>query len=744
MPATKSTDKKSENKYIQKIVLDEPFIDFASRFAHLAGTVVFMSGGNNDCARYHMIGILPWLTLSGYNKNLSVTTKEETLHYSSNPFEVLRFILSKYKMDVACDNIPFISGLMGYMSYDLKDSLEKLPRTSINDIQMPDILFYAPSIVVVHDKLANQTNLITSPQDSENNEACNIFRQIFKSGFSKKPNEIYAGNFTSCFSKDSYINAINEIKEYIKAGDVYQVNLSQRFIADFSGDAFSLFSTLYKSNPAPFFSFINGGCFQIVSTSPERFILQQGTQVETRPIKGTRPRGATPSEDEKMKLDLLESSKDDAELSMIVDLLRNDLGKVCKAGSVAVVEHKRIEAYRNVYHLVSVVKGFLKDDKDQVDLIKAVFPGGSITGCPKIRAMEIIDELEPCRRHIYTGSIGYISFHDTMDLSIAIRTISLLKNKIIYSVGGGIVLDSNPYDEYDETLHKGRTIMDAFETNQERVKGKSLIWHNGILKYSDDACISACSEGFMYGHGFFETIRADKGKPAYLNEHICRFNNTWEYFFKDTPPDLTWEDIIGQVIRQNGLSEKTASLKIIAAKGGGSYSLINYDLIVMAKPYTGRIQLKNNKGLNLAVYTEARQTPLAGYKTLNYLYYFLAGQWAKENGADEALIINPDGSISETNTANIMVIYSNKIIRPISPHVLPGIMGVAVGKLLSEWGYEIENKNIFPKNLLSADGVILTNSLIGAVPAIGLDGRSLKSSFEICERINKELNNFLE
>ncbi|MBU1053503.1 MAG: aminodeoxychorismate synthase component I [Proteobacteria bacterium] len=740
MSARKDFEIKLNNNYRQKIELDEPFKDFASRFAHLEGTVVLMSGGDYDCARYHVMGILPWLTVSGYNQNLSVTTVEGTIQYDLNPFDVLRFILDKYKIDVTVKDIPFISGLMGYLSYDLKDSLEKLPRTSINDIQMPDVLFYAHSIVFVHDKSTNETDLIVSEQNKDKDNALKSFMQIFEGGVLRKHNAIYAGNLTSCFSKDLYVEAVNKIKEYIKAGDVYQVNLSQRFIADFTGDAFALFAMLYEKNPAPFFSFINGGKnLQIISTSPERFILQQETQVETRPIKGTRPRGITIAEDEKLKSELLKSSKDDAELSMIVDLLRNDLGKVCRAGSVEVSEHKRIEAYQNVYHLVSVVEGILKDDKDQVDLIKAVFPGGSITGCPKIRAMEIIDELEPCRRHIYTGAIGYISFHDTMDLSIAIRTISILSGKIVYSVGGGIVLDSNPQDEFDETLHKGRTIMDAFKSTKETSNINSVIWHNGMLKSSDDANVSACGEGFMYGYGFFETIRINKGNPAFLDEHILRFNDAWKYFFKDTAPDLTWEDIIRQVITENGLSNKTASIKIIAAKGGGGCLITNYDLLVIAKDYPGRIQLKTNKGLYLAFYDEPRQSPLASYKTLNYLYYYLAGQWAKENGADEALIVNPDGSLSETNTANIMVVYGKKIIRPLSPHVLPGIMSKAVRKLLLEWGYEFEDKLIFSNELFSADGVILTNSLMGAVPAIGLDGININSSFDLCEKINKIL-----
>ncbi|MBU4009940.1 MAG: hypothetical protein KJ882_04175, partial [Proteobacteria bacterium] len=186
MPAKKDFEKKTENNYRQKIVLGEPFMDFVSRFAHLAGTVVFMSGGDHDCARYHILGILPWLTVSGYNQNLYLTTSEGTIHYNSNPFDVLRLILNKYKMNDAYNDIPFMSGLMGYLSYDLKDSLEKLPRTSLNDIQMPDVLFYAPSITVVHDRLTDETDLIISPQNKDKDKALHTFRQIFEGRLSKK------------------------------------------------------------------------------------------------------------------------------------------------------------------------------------------------------------------------------------------------------------------------------------------------------------------------------------------------------------------------------------------------------------------------------------------------------------------------------------------------------------------------------------------------------------------------------
>ena len=724
--------------YKEKIVLAEPFIDFAARFASLPGSVILMSGGELDCARYHILGALPWLTFSGRGRNLSVSTSEGTINYKANPFDIFRLLLDKYKMDEPSPEIPFCSGLMGYLSYDLKDSLEKLPRTSIDDIRLPDILFYAPSIIVVHDKIKDETNLFIPAGNCNAGNTLDSFRGILKKKPVKAGNNISTGEFKSGFSKQAYVEAVNKIREYVRAGDVYQVNMSQRFTAEFSGDPFELFRIFYEKNPAPFFSYINAGKHQIISTSPERFILQKERRVETRPIKGTRPRGVTEAEDEKLKIDLLNSRKDDAEISMIVDLMRNDLGKVCIAGSVKVAGHKRIEAYRNVYHLVSIVEGILNDGQNQANLIKAVFPGGSITGCPKIRAMEIIDELEPCRRHIYTGSIGYIGFHDTMDLSIAIRTAVVYSGRIIYSVGGGIVFDSNPEDEYYETLHKGRTIVETFGKPEESQRKKSFVWHNGVIKPAENAHISADSEGFLYGYGFFETIRVSKGKPELLCEHIKRFGNAWKKLFNDNPPDLTWEIIIDQVIRENGLNNDTAALKIIAAKGNGK-TLFDNDLFVIARSYMHRLCGKAERGLTLAAYPEPRQTPLADYKTLNYLYYFLAGRWAKKNGADEALILNPNGSLSETNTANILMIKGRRVIKPVSPHALPGIMEEAVCSLLSGMKYSMEKRKLFPEEILSADGVILTNSLMGAVPVASLDGKKLADSSEFCDMINREL-----
>jgi para-aminobenzoate synthetase component 1 len=235
------------------------------------------------------------------------------------------------------------------------------------------------------------------------------------------------------------------------------------FSCSFEGDPFLIFTKLFKLNPAPFYAFIHTPDHSIISTSPERFIYQNGNYIETRPIKGTMPRGKSP-EDDKLNAKILNHSpKDDAELSMIVDLMRNDLSKICLPHTVKVIKHKILESYTNVFHLVSVVSGELRPGTDSIDIFKASFPAGSITGCPKIRSMEIITEIENTARGVYTGSIGYISLFDTMDMNVAIRSATIYKNMLYFNVGGGIVYDSKPEMEYLETLHKGKTFFQVLK-----------------------------------------------------------------------------------------------------------------------------------------------------------------------------------------------------------------------------------------------------------------------------------------
>jgi para-aminobenzoate synthetase component 1 len=730
--------------YTTEIELPGSFLQTAEKFSGMPGTVILMSGGTLDCARYHILAANPWLSLRGYGRNMRIKTNGQDVRFDADPFHTMRMLLRKFRQDLPDSPVPAGAGLFGYLAYDLKDHLENLPRTSVDDTGLPQICLFAPSIILVHEKNTRKTTLCIPERIEKGRETIHQDRSKFHKILAQTPPDdpgFYCNtdSFRSNFTQESYMASIQKIREYIASGHVYQVNMSQRFMMDFSGSAFGLFKSLYKSNPAPFFSYIEAEDHQIVSTSPERFIQQSGYRVETRPIKGTRPRGSTPEEDEKLGIELAESRKDDAELSMIVDLLRNDIGKVCAGGSVRVSQHKRLEAYENVFHLVSVVEGELLPGKDSVDLIMATFPGGSITGCPKIRSMEIIDELEPSRRHIYTGSIGYISFHDTMDLSIAIRTATIIRNRIIFSAGGGIVYDSDPIDEYEETLHKGKTLMETLKGKGLSSNKRVFSWINGALLPIEEAKIPVTDQGLQYGYGLFETIRVENGIPDYLKEHLDRFNNSWEALMDSPPPDLTWDEIIRQVICANKLEEQTAAVKIMATFGSFEEPSCGHSFIVTARSYTHRLSGKSEAGLHLVTYPEPRQTPLANHKTLNYLYYHLAGKWAKQNRADEALILNPDGTVSETNTASLLVINKNTVIIPVSLAVLPGIMVKAVTRHLQQSGFEIKPQKILPENLFSADHVWITNSLMGTVPVLSLDGKSLAHPTDLWQKVNDQI-----
>ena len=258
------------------------------------------------------------------------------------------------------------------------------------------------------------------------------------------------------------MSAVKKTKRYITEGDIYQVCLSQRFETDFRYDPWLLYRKLNKINPAPFSAYLDFKEIKVISSSPELFLKAEDGIIETRPMKGTMPRGLNKSKDKFFRKKLIESIKDDAELSMIVDLERNDLGKICQPGSVKVVKHRKVERYATVFQTVSIVRGLLMNKELNVEkIIRTTFPGGSISGCPKIRAMEIIDEIEPTQRSVYTGAIGYLSFHNTAYLNMAIRIIIVKNKKVYFQVGGGIVADSNEEDEYNETLAKAKALIES-------------------------------------------------------------------------------------------------------------------------------------------------------------------------------------------------------------------------------------------------------------------------------------------
>ena len=394
--------------------------------------------------------------------------KIKTKDSQTNPLDLLQEEL-KYHQGENDTHLPFVGGAVGYLSYDLGNYMEKLPQIAKDDMGVYDLYFGFYNWVVVVDHLEDKTYIATPNLDRKKEESLideieSRIKYSEQKGIDHicyESKNIKPIKLTSNFTKQEFENAVQKVRDYISSGDIYQANLTQRFSGQTTLSSYELYRDLRRFSPAPFGAFLNFDKFHILSNSPERFIKCIDRKLETRPIKGTRPRGKDEAEDLKLREELVNSEKDRAELLMIVDLERNDLSRVSKVGSVKVPELFVIEPYANVNHLVSTVVGTLKDDYSVVDVIKATFPGGSITGAPKIRSMEIIEELEPTKRNVYTGSIGYIGFDGNMDLNIAIRTIVKQDENVYFQVGGGMTWGSNPSDEYQETLDKAASIMKA-------------------------------------------------------------------------------------------------------------------------------------------------------------------------------------------------------------------------------------------------------------------------------------------
>jgi len=445
--------------YVKPVETNLDAFDIYSIFKNYKNSVLLESGINdNGLGKYSFIGINPFVTFKWQDGICKINEKE----FKGNVFKELSILLEQYKM-VNETKLPFIGGAIGYFSYDLLRCIEEIPDLSKKEVDMPQCYFNFYDNVIIIDNEENKTYISACGILEEAEKSlCNIEKEILNSSkiIFNEVNEKNE-NFESNFTKEEYIDTVEKVRQYIRSGDIYITNLTQRFTLSTEKEPYEVYKKLRKINPAPFAAFMNLEGFSIVSSSPERFLKIENRMVETRPIKGTRPRGNTEEEDTKNRIELLESEKDKAELLMIVDLERNDLSKVCKPNSVKVTELFKLEEYSTVFHLVSTVKGELKDNVNGVECIKACFPGGSITGAPKVRSMEIIEELEPTKRNIYTGCIGYLGLEGNVDLNIVIRTILMKDNRAYFGVGGGITWESVKEAEYEETLDKAKALMKA-------------------------------------------------------------------------------------------------------------------------------------------------------------------------------------------------------------------------------------------------------------------------------------------
>ncbi len=404
---------------------------------------------------YSYIGADPFLELTLEKGRIHLRGAEKGSFPASDLFPVLRRLMKKYRAS-AVPAVPFFAGgAVGYWGYELASLFDRIHFRRKPDPGFPQLYLGFFRNLIVYDHRRKKYLLI-----SDSKTETETLKRHFKN--SEVPDRPFRlKRFKPEISRPRFEQMVRRAKEYIAAGDIYQANLSQRFSFEFSGSPVVLYGSLRKINPSPFASFLKIGGLEIISSSPERLVRKSGRLCETRPIAGTRPRRRAGQSERELARELLHNEKERAEHLMLVDLERNDLGRVCDYRSVRVREFMKIEKYSHVIHLVSKITGRIQQGKDALDLIRAMFPGGTITGCPKIRCMEIIDELEPVRRGVYTGSIGYLDFRGDLDLNIVIRTLILQKNKGYLQVGAGIVHDSVPAREFEETLAKGEAMAQA-------------------------------------------------------------------------------------------------------------------------------------------------------------------------------------------------------------------------------------------------------------------------------------------
>jgi para-aminobenzoate synthetase component 1 len=432
--------------------------------------------GFGDAGRWSILAAYPRLVFEATGSRWRYGPPGRPECGQGNVLDLLNVLLGRFGLAQSGeqsdpDAVPFQGGMIGFFGYDLAPQLERLPRRAARDSRIPDIRLALYDTAVAVDVHSGRAQLCAWDVLGEGPGACRRRARRWRRAIASaiRPAPTCQGRpaqdsepRSECDPK-AYLTAVRRVLDYIAAGDVYQVNVSHRFVAQAPADPLDLYLRLKQQSPAPFAAFLRFRDLAVVSSSPECFYQTRGDGIVTRPIKGTRPRGRDPRDDARLAAELLDSAKDRAELTMIVDLERNDLGRVCQYGSVVVRDPIAIETFAQVHHLVGTVEGRLRPGASPVEIIRAVFPGGSITGAPKIRAMEIIDELEPNRRGLYTGAIGYLSRCGSSAFNIAIRTILIEGDRATYQVGGGIVADSEPESEYEETLAKGRALRAVLE-----------------------------------------------------------------------------------------------------------------------------------------------------------------------------------------------------------------------------------------------------------------------------------------
>ncbi|HUU30222.1 MAG TPA: anthranilate synthase component I [archaeon] len=432
--------------------------------------------------RFSFLGLSPYVTFQARGSQIELTRDGKVSRFEGNPIEYLKDWIKTYK-PVPIEGLPrFQCGIVGYFSYDIVRYFEKIPCTKPDPLVLPDCFLMVADRLIVFDHVKHTLIVIVSAfiekgdhPDSIYEATCEKIRWIVRRINEivlvpqnlRPPSERSSLKTSSNTTCEDYIRMVRRAKEYIYKGDIFQVVLSQRLSAELKGDPFNVYRALRRINPSPYMFYLKFGELKIAGSSPEVLVRVENGVVTSRPLAGTRPRGASPEKDKKLEKELLADPKERAEHVMLVDLGRNDLGRICRYGTVKVTEQLAIERYSHVMHIVSNVEGRLRPEVNALDVLGACFPAGTVSGAPKVRAMEIIDELEKETRGIYAGSVGYIDFSGNLDFCITIRTIVIKGSTAYVQAGAGLVADSDPRREYQETLNKAKALLKAIEQSQE-------------------------------------------------------------------------------------------------------------------------------------------------------------------------------------------------------------------------------------------------------------------------------------
>jgi len=426
---------------VKELPFDSPYLTFLRLTSAGYPVKLFLDSAlvNRETGRYSVIAV--------------GSVEELSLKNDDRCFEKLKDFYSKLSSEFRIDGLPF--GIYGFLTYNASRFVESVPVPEGEDPGFPDIFFFLPETTFIFDNIEKKLTVVSFSNVPSTSKPAHVA-------------DFHAEFLGFNMSKDYFVYAVERIKNYIACGDTFQVNFSQRLNFRFKGSSVALFHALRGRNPSPFSFYLNLGELVAVSSSPERLVARRGNTVTARPIAGTRRRGSSSAEDARLWNELILSEKERAEHIMLVDLQRNDLGKVCRYGTVKADRLMFKESYSHVIHIVSSISGELRKGVDSVDILRAMFPGGTITGAPKPRTMEIIAEVEPTSRSLYTGSVGYIGFNDTMDFNIVIRTILLSRELAFVQVGAGVVWDSHPLKEYKETLHKAGALLESLNCKSFR------------------------------------------------------------------------------------------------------------------------------------------------------------------------------------------------------------------------------------------------------------------------------------